>query len=167
MNLSAPLSRLLLASVIVASLSTAGCGWLHKGNKLYTADAAKRPLEVPPELEVPGAEANLASSSSKALGAQGGASTVAPLGFTVAGKQDDIYARVDEALGKVESLSVASRAKLLGAFDVNYGGSNFLVRVSQADAGVYVSAVDPRGLPASGDAPAKLIESLKTTLGGR
>lgn len=167
MNPSTSLSRLLLATVIVASVSTAGCSWFRsKSDKLYSADAASRPLEVPPELEVLGADANLASGGSKAPAAQPGAAAVA-LGFTVAGTRDDIYTRVDEVLGKVEGLSVASRAKLLGAFDVNYGGSNFLVRVSAVESGVYVSAVDPRGLPASGEAPAKLIESLKTALGGR
>jgi hypothetical protein len=69
-------------------------------------------------------------------------------------------------LAKIEGVDVASRAQLLGAFDVNYGGSNFLVRVSAVEAGTYVSAVDPRGMPASGDAPAKLIAALKAALGG-
>lgn len=167
MNLSTSLSRLILATVIVATVSTAGCGWFRKDDKLYTTDAANRPLEVPPELEVPGADTNLASGSTATAPAARPGAASAALGFTVAGSRDDIYARVDEALGKVEGLSVASRAKLLGAFDVNYGGSNFLVRVSAVESGVYVSAVDPRGLPASGDAPAKLIENLKVALGGR
>jgi len=39
--------------------------------------------------------------------------------------------------------------------------------VSAAEAGAYVSAVDPRGLPAAGEAPRKLIDALKTALGGR
>lgn len=166
MKVPAPMSRLLLAAMIVASVSTAGCGWFRKGDKLYTSDVANRPLEVPPPLEVPGAEANLASAGTGSAG-QAGAAAATPLGFTVEGNRDEVYARLDELLAKVDGLSVASRAKLLGAFDINYGGSNFLVRVSQADAGVYVSAVDPRGLPATGEAPSKLIESLKTSLGGR
>jgi hypothetical protein len=40
------------------------------------------------------------------------------------------------------------------------------VRVTKVDAGVYVSAVDPRGMPASAEAPAKLIAALKAALGG-
>ena len=38
--------------------------------------------------------------------------------------------------------------------------------VTKVDAGVYISAVDPRGLPAAGDAPQKLMAALKTALGG-
>jgi hypothetical protein len=54
---------------------------------------------------------------------------------------------------------------LLGSYDVNYEGSNFLVRVVAVEAGSYVSAVDPRGLPATGSAP-KLMAALKAKLGG-
>ena len=46
------------------------------------------------------------------------------------------------------------------------GGANFLVRVSKVDAGTYVSAVDPRGLPAAGEGPAKVLAALKAALGG-
>ena len=56
-------------------------------------------------------------------------------------------------------------AQLLGAYDVAYEGSNFLVRVTAVEAGVYVSAVDPRGLPAAGAAPGKVIAALKAKLG--
>jgi hypothetical protein len=45
-------------------------------------------------------------------------------------------------------------------------GSDFLVRVTKVDAGVYVSAVDPRGMPASTAAATQLIASLKAALGG-
>jgi len=38
--------------------------------------------------------------------------------------------------------------------------------VTKTDAGVYISAVDPRGLPAAGEAPVKLMAALKTALGG-
>ena len=37
--------------------------------------------------------------------------------------------------------------------------------MTKVDAGAYVSAVDPRGLPATGDAPTKLIAALKAGLG--
>ena len=53
----------------------------------------------------------------------------------------------------------------LGVYDVSYQGSNFLVRVSAVDAGAYVSAVDPRGQPATGEAPSKAIAALKAALG--
>src|SRR3546814_14646871 len=50
-------------------------------------------------------------------------------------------------------------------YDVDYEGSKFLLRVTKVQAGAYVSAVDPRGLPASGDAPVKLVAAPKAALG--
>jgi len=41
-----------------------------------------------------------------------------------------------------------------------------MLRVTKVDAGVYVSAVDPRGMPASGDAATQLIAALKAAIGG-
>ena len=73
------------------------------------------------------------------------------IGFTTAGSRDEVFNKVGDALAGIEGVNIASRAQLLGAFDVNYEGSNFLVRVSAAEAGAYVSAVDPRGLPATGE----------------
>ena len=35
-------------------------------------------------------------------------------------------------------MTIASRAQLLGSYDVAYEGSNFLVRVVAVDAGAYV-----------------------------
>ena len=87
-------------------------------------------------------------------------------GFTAAGSRDEVFNKVGEALAAIDGVNVASRAQLLGAFDVNYGGSNFLVRISAVEAGAYVSAVDPRGLPATGEAPAKVIAALKAAIGG-
>ena len=77
-----------------------------------------------------------------------------------------MFNKLGEALAAVPGVTVASKAQLLGAYDVSYEGSNFLVRVNEVDGGVYVSAVDPRGLPAAGEAPVKLIAALKTALGG-
>ena len=55
---------------------------------------------------------------------------------------------------------------MLGTYDVSYAGSNFLVRVTKVESGVYVSAVDPRGMPATNDAATKLVAALKAALGG-
>jgi len=157
------------AAMLVAFLG--GCHWFGKDSELYTAQP--RPLEVPPDLDRPNEEAAMklpatasgqAAAAASATPATAGAAT--PIGFTVPGEREDIFNKVGEALGKVEGLTVASRAVLLGTYDVNYAGSDFLVRVTKVDAGVYISAVDPRGLPATGEAPVKLIEALKVALGG-
>ena len=93
-------------------------------------------------------------------------SAASPVGFTVPGEREAIFAKVGDALAATQGVTIASRAQLLGTYDVSYEGANFLVRITAVDAGVYVSAVDPRGLPAAGEAPKKLIAALKAALGG-
>ncbi|HWI25296.1 MAG TPA: hypothetical protein VNS59_10290 [Lysobacter sp.] len=160
-------ARTAVLAFAVATLAS-GCSWFHKDSKLYTQNVEARPLEVPPDLDRPSVDAAMklpatASAVAPSTPVQSGAS---PIGFTVPGARDAIFAKVGDALAATEGVTVASRAQILGTYDVSYGGSNFLVRVTAVDAGVYVSAVDPRGLPASGEAPQKLIAALKAALGG-
>lgn len=155
----------LLAVVIVATAS--GCSWFHRGgSKLYAGSPESRPLEVPPDLDTSAAApASATASGVTASGAQQAAAQSSSLGFTVQGAKDDVYARVGTALGGIAGLTVANRAPLIGAYDVNYSGSNFLVRVAAGtDGNTYVSAVDPRGLPATGEAARRLVDALKTAL---
>lgn len=174
MHASVSMSRAAVAGLIVIGLlGTSGCGWFRKGDPLYAKSAENRPLEVPPDLDLPrtagamGAPAGSVTASGQSAAAPLAASSSdSAIGFNVAGSRDEVFNRVGEALAGIDGASIASRAQLLGVFDVNYGGSNFLVRVSAVEAGTYVSAVDPRGLPATGEAPAKLIAALKAALGG-
>ena len=201
------LSRTAIAgALLVALVATAGCSWFRKSNELYAPAPENRPLEVPPDLDLPrtGASVGAQTGSVTASGtvAAASATTAAPApaptpetagvpdaagtapapapapppaataapaapaaGFNMAGSRDDAFAQVDTALAGIEGVSVASRAKLLGVFDVNYQDVNFLVRVSEVEAGAYVSAVDPRGMPATGEAPAQLIAQLQAALG--
>ena len=79
-------------------------------------------------------------------------------------ERDDVFAKVGDVLGATAGVTVVSRAQILGTYDVDYMGSKFLVRVTKVGTGTYVSAVDPRGLPPTGDAPVKLIGALKTAI---
>jgi uncharacterized lipoprotein len=161
--------------VLAAVLATSGCSWFRREDKLYAGEPTSRPLEVPPDLDLPRTEGAVAvpgapvapATASATASASAAAAPVAGVsnGFTVAGTRDDVFTKVGDALGKIEGLTVASRAQVLGVYDVAYEGSNFLVRVSAVDAGVYVSAVDPRGQPATGEAPTKAIAALKAALG--
>lgn len=160
-----PLLLLAVATVAV----TSGC--FRKGARGdYALPPETRPLEIPPGLDMPNSSGSaqlpaLASANARpapvASQPQAGQS-----GFTVAGARDDVFGKVGEALATVEGVEIASRAQLLGSYDVAFEGSNFLVRVVAVDAGVYVSAVDPRGMPATSPAAVKLVEALKTRLGG-
>lgn len=167
----------LLSALAVAVLVASGCSWFRKDASAYAKTAENRPLEVPPDLDLPqttgalvvpaGTSSALRSTTGARPGATVAATATTPgLGFNLALPRDAAYARVGQALEGVEGLQIASRAQLLGAYDVSYLGGNFLVRVTAVEAGTYVSAVDPRGLPADGEAPTRLMVALKAALGG-
>ncbi len=162
MRLSSSLVRPLALVLLVVSV--AGCSWFKKGAKGdYALAPEARPLEVPPDLSAPNTSGAMQIPSA---GQAGPAAAPAAGGFNMAGSRDEAFTRVGEALAGVEGVTVASRAQLLGTYDVSYEGASFLVRVSAVEAGAYVSAVDPRGLPATSPAAVKLVAALKAKLGG-
>lgn len=159
----------LVALVVAAS----GCSWFHKDARGdYALPAESRPLEVPPDLNLPDTSGamkvpTLASATQPANAPSAAAQQAATKsGFVIKGDRDAVFSAVGDALADIPGLTIASRAQLLGSYDVSYEGSNFLVRVVTTDGGSYVSAVDPRGLPAVAEAPVKLIATLKAKLGG-
>lgn len=157
-----------LALLAVATIAATGC---HRGARGdYALAPEARPLEVPPDLNLPntsGAAAipALASANKPVVASQASVAS-SQSGFTAAGSRDEVFGKVGDALGGIEGVTIASRAQLLGSYDVGYEGSNFLVRVVAVDAGAYVSAVDPRGMPATDAAAVKLIAALKAKLAG-
>lgn len=159
-------------AALLLAASVSGCHWFKKDTG-FTQVGDARPLEVPPDLDAPdtaGAmllpDAKPGSVTRSSLGASRASASAAANGFTVAGDRDAVFAKVGDALAGIDGLAIASKAQLLGAYDVSYGGANFLVRVSKTDAGSYVSTVDPRGMPATGEGPAKVLAALKAALGG-
>ncbi len=162
------LSLALLATTTVAA--TSGCSWFHKGPRGdYAVAPEMRPLEVPPDLNLPDTSGamkvpTLASAARPAPSAAPAAS--ANSGFTIPGARDAAFAKVGEALADIPGVTIASRAQMLGSYDVSYEGTSFLVRVVATEAGSYISAVDPRGMPATSAAPVALIAALKAKLGG-
>lgn len=157
----------LIAAMSVAVLGASGCKWFRK-DKYYGQDESQRPLEFPPAFDAAEADrsANAAAGSVSRSSLTAAGTQARTLGFTVAGDRASVFAKVGDALAATPGLTVASRAQLLGAYDVDYQGQKFLVRVSESGNGSLVSAVDPRGVPADNDAASKLIASLKATLGG-
>lgn len=168
-----PTRTFALATLVVAVAAASGCSWFRKDKDVYAQSAESRPLEVPPDLDLPNTEgamklpaADGSQSVTRSSMPAPAPSTNSATGFTVPGERDAVFTRVGEALAATTGLTVASKAQILGTYDVDYEGSKFLVRVTQVDAGVYVSAVDPRGLPATGEAATKLVANLKIALGG-
>lgn len=169
MRHSRPLIRTLaVALVALAVVGTSGCKWFRKGSELYAESPENRPLEVPPDLDRPDTSSAMALPDTGPVtrSATQAAGSAQPNGFAVAGDRDAVFVRVGEVLAATEGLTVVNRAQLLGTYDVDYGDAKFLVRVTKTDTGAYVAAVDPRGLPASGEPPQRLIAALKAALAG-
>ncbi len=157
----------LLAFTVTATLG--GCSWFGGAKGDYALSPEARPLEVPPDLNQPdssGAMALPPAAGQARPQAPAAAPAASPSGFTVSGSRDDVFAKVGTALEAIDGLTIASRAQLLGTYDVNYQGADFLVRVVGVEGGVYVSAVDPRGLPANAEAPLKVVATLQAALAG-
>ena len=165
MRVSNSISRpLVIVALAVSVLGVSGCKWFKKGNPDYAMSEETRPLEVPPDLNLPNtAGAMQLPPASTALVSQG-AATASATSFHVVGSRDEVFNNLGTALGPVDGVTIASRAPLLGTYDVSYEGSNFLLRVASVETGTYVSAVDPRGIAAAGPAPAKLVAQLKAAL---
>ena len=166
--------RVLSLAVLALGVTVATTGCFKRGAKGdYALAPEMRPLEVPPDLTAPagavtaGASGNdsvLASQVARPAPTASGTPAASASGFTVPGAKDAVYAQVGTALEGMEGVTIASRAQLLGSYDVAYEGSNFLVRVVGVEAGSYVSTVDPRGVAATDAAPVKLIGELKAKL---
>ena len=151
-------AAVLLASTVVALLG--GCSWFGKGAKGdYALSAEARPLEVPPDLNLPDTSGAMAlpptASAARAAAAAPAASSTA---FTVAGTREQVFGQVGAVLESLDGLAIASRSQLLGTYDVSYQGANFLVRVA---------AVDPRGVAAAGEAPRQVIAAVQKAVAGR
>jgi uncharacterized lipoprotein len=173
MRHSVPSIRFLaVAALAVAVLGASGCSWFRKGNDLYAQSPESRPLEVPPDLNLPDTAGAMklpgdATQSVSRSSMAAPAASAAPdnTGFTVQGERDAVFEKIGEVLASTEGVTIASKAQILGTYDIDYDGSQFLLRVTKVQAGAYVSAVDPRGMPASGEAPVKLVSALKAALG--
>ena len=163
--------RVLSFAILATATLVGTTGCFKRGAKGdYALAPEVRPLEVPPDLNVPaGQAAATAAVASSTLASQAARPAANPAaannaGFTVLGTKEEVFAKVGTALESVEGVKIASKAQLLGSYDVAFEGSDFLVRVVAVDAGAYVSAVDPRGMPATAAAPTKLLGELKAKL---
>lgn len=169
MRLSPRATRVATVLAVAAlATSVSSCSMFGKKSDLYAQSGESRPLEVPPDLDRPSTERAMALPDTSSVSASGmnkaGGSSAAPVGFNASGERDAVFARVGDLLAATDGVTIASKAQILGTYDVSYMGSNFLVRVTKVGNGAYVSAVDPRGLPPTGDAPVKLIAALKAAI---
>ena len=156
-----------VALLAIAVLATSGCSWFRRGDtEAYRSSAEARPLEVPPDLDQPDTSSAMSMPSVGGSTMRSSVGTQAAGGFTVPGQRDELFAKVGDALAAIPGVTIATRAQLLGTYDVSYEGSDFLVRLVQNGDNVQVSTVDPRGVAANGPTQQKLLAALKAALGG-
>ncbi len=161
--------RVLSFAILATATLVGTTGCFKRGAKGdYAMAPEMRPLEVPPDLNAPGNPSAqvpvLASQAARPAPGPAADRAAAGAGFNVAGSKEEVFAKVGAALESTPGVTIASKAQLLGSYDVAYEDNNFLVRVVAVEAGAYISTVDPRGLPATGPAPTRLLAELKAKL---
>lgn len=164
-----------VAAVALTVLAVAACSHGPKPPKgFYKLPPEQRPLEVPPDLNLPDTHGamtipNVPAGTGKTVPAPSPAAA-APVpegtGFAVALTSTAAYSKLGDALPTLGGATVNSASPLLSVYDVNYAGAQVLLRVTdKADGGAQIAAMDSRGQPATGDAALKLIAALKKYFG--
>lgn len=165
MRQSVSATRVLSFAILATATLVGTTGCFNRGAKGdYALAPEMRPLEIPPDLNAPGNPAAQVPVLASQAARPAPAPAAAGAGFNVAGSKEEVFGKVGTVLESMPGVTIASKAQLLGSYDVAYEDNNFLVRVVAVEAGAYVSTVDPRGLPATGPAPTKLLAELKAKL---
>ena len=154
--------RTLLLGAVVLALASAsgGCAWFKSKSKTdYTASKESRPLEVPPDLDLPD------TSSATALPPTAGAAGPATASdVTLAGSATDAYPRIGTALEGVPGVTINGRAEALGSYDVTYKGESFLLRVQDSNGGSRLLALSADGRILGSGPAAELMALVKAKL---
>ena len=119
------------AALSAVLLGASGCHWFHKKN-IYATEGDQRPLELPPTFDQAAADRAAEQTGPVTRSSMAGDPAVRASSFSVSGDRAAVFAKVGEALANVQGATVANRAQLLGAYDIDYAGETFLVRITEA-----------------------------------
>ncbi len=159
--------RALAATALAAVLlSTAGCGWFRGGER-YLDATENRPLELPPGLDRPTVDPAMAVPTVAAI-APASAPSAAPAAaasLVLDDTAENAFRRVGLALGRIEGVTVGGNSPLLGTYEVQYRGQDFLVRVQASGEQANVAALSPDGATLSSGPAVELIGQLRARLG--
>jgi hypothetical protein len=152
--------RIALCLALLATL--AGCGWL-RAKTGYELAPERRPLSIPPDLDTPPQDPTLsipepAASAPRAPSAPASA-------FVIADSREGALRRLGLALERIDGVEVTGSAQALGAYNVRYGGEDFLVRVVEAGGVVRIEAVGGNGAVINTGAAGELLGLLRQRLG--
>lgn len=131
---------LLVGAIALALVSASGCGWFRSHND-YSRTVENRPLEVPPDLDLPETSNALPLPSAQNLGT----SAPSPIGYVVADAPAAVFTRLGTALAGTPGVTINGTAAAMGSYDVGYQGQNFLIRVEETGGQSRISAISPSG----------------------
>lgn len=154
-----PMRPLVIAAVSLALVSTSACSWF-KHRSSYSQSVENRPLEVPPDLDLPD------TSAATVLPASVGAG-VAPrpgVDVSLSMSASAAYPRIGTVLEGISGLVVNGKAEALGSYDVTYKGENFLVRVLDSAGGSRLMALSPDGRVLNSGPAVQLMSTIKSQL---
>lgn len=165
-------ARTLLAVAALAALvSTSGCS-MFRSKSGYESSPESRPLEVPPDLTLPRSDSAMAIPQVRGGGAATTATVPGPVpaaaagtGFTISDSIDSAWQRVGVSLGRIDGVDILNRAQVIGAYEVRFGGSDFLIRVQAEGSGSRVSAAAADGRALTSGPAAELLGILRGRLG--
>src|SRR3546814_4623218 len=114
-----PIRFLAAAALAVAVLGASGCSWFRKGDELYAQSPENRPLEVPPDLNLPDTSGAMKlpggdTTQSVSRSSVGASATSAPdnTGFTVAGERDAVFDRIGEVRSEEHTSELQSLMRI-------------------------------------------------------
>ena len=154
------LRPLLLGAVVLALASASGCSWF-KHKSTYAQSVENRPLEVPPDLDLPNTSAATTLPAGAGLGA-GRATT--GVDVTLTDSATAAYPKIGKALEAIDGVVINGRAEALGSYDVTYAGESFLIRVQDSNGGSRLLALSADGRILGSGPAAKLLAAIKAKL---
>lgn len=130
------LRPLLVAAVAFALAAGAGgCHWFKRGSD-YAQSKEDRPLEIPPDLDVPDTSGATSLPSSATASGTGATSTLRNADVLVPGvSAAELFPKIGAALAGIDGVTVNGQAEALSSYDVTYKGENFLVRAQDSQTG--------------------------------
>jgi uncharacterized lipoprotein len=165
-SVSSPsLRRILSALLIAAVASSAGCSWF-RGKSGYENSPESRPLEVPPDLDMPASDPAMQVPAVAGVSSPGATTPTAAAGgaFTIADTVEGAWRRVGVALERIDGVSITDRAEVLSVYNVSYDGQAFLVKVAADGDASRISALDAEGKALTTGSAARLLALLRERL---
>jgi hypothetical protein len=123
---------LVVAVAFALAAGAGGCSWFkHKSD--YAASKEDRPLEVPPDLDLPDTSASTALPPGGSASAP--VSTLRNADVMVPGAATALFPKIGAALEGIPGVTINGRAEALSSYDVSYKGETFLIRAQDSQAG--------------------------------